>query len=88
MEKLPWWEVAIVVGAVGVASGAFIIACGAFTAGTGGTGALPCVLAGIALIGAMAKWILAIGSGSDEANAIEAKAEQLDELAQELRAEG
>jgi hypothetical protein len=83
-DKMPWykqaWIYALITGAVVLATAA----CGVITIGTIGAGLIPCALAMLALITLLIGILTEHIAADEEANALERKAEQMEELVAEL----
>ena len=79
LEKLPWYEVAIITIGSGLAVLAVSVACA-----PSGPGIALCIAAIVALLLAALKYILAYKSTGDEAAELEVKANALEEAASQL----
>ena len=84
LDKLPWWQVAVVIGALALSITTLVAVCGAMTVGTG-PGGLACIGAMLAVTIAMINWIVALGAGGREATALEEKNDKLEALVGELQ---
>lgn len=86
MDKMPWYKTVAIWLSIGMSVGVMSAACGIITIGSAGSGLIPCAIAMGALIFVLIGLLVENLAADKEADALEKKAQQMEELVAEMEA--